>query len=82
MRCRRHLHASRLMSRTVVRPYQSLYIGDALYSPLLFLHIWTGMQREEEREKEERHMHKAKTQCFIGREIYKISGTSVNFEPC
>lgn len=25
-------------------------------------------------------MHKAKTQCFIGREIYKNSGTSVNFE--
>lgn len=33
-------------------------------------------------------MHKAKKkkekkkQRFTGREIYKISGTSVNFEPC
>lgn len=63
-----------------------LYVGDALYSPLLFLHMWIETQREREREKEEGHMHKAKKgkkkQCFIGREIYKISGTSLNFEPC
>lgn len=30
---------------------EAFYIGNALYSPLVFLHMWTGMQTEDERKR-------------------------------
>lgn len=54
-----------------------------MHFTLLFFFYSCGQKcRERRSEKEERCMHKAKTQCFTGREIYKNSGTSVNFDPC
>lgn len=75
-----------VLSWLMTRLWAGLYVGDALYSPLLFLHMWIEMQSEGKRKRGGTYAQGKKKgkkkQCFIGREIYKISGTSVNFEPC
>lgn len=60
---------------------KAFYIGNALYSPLVFLHMDRNADRG--REKKRRDIcTRQKHSVSLGREIYKNSGTSANFEPC
>lgn len=82
-------------SQSTPRLQSGPHVGDALYSPLLFLCVRTETQSEggrkrggthaqgeEKKKKKKKGGNKTNKQRFTGRDIYKISGTSVNFEPC